>query len=46
MTKDKFGMVGKTLQDFSLPTSRNQIFNTKAYQGKKNLVIVLLRDIN
>lgn len=45
MLKDKFGMVGKPLQHFTLPTSHEELVSTESYVGKKNIVIVLLRDI-
>jgi hypothetical protein len=43
--KDKFNMVGSEIKEFSLQNSLEQNVNIKEFHGKKNLVIILLRDI-
>lgn len=45
-TKDKFQMVGTKIPEFSLPNSRGETVNIKDFEGKKNVVVVLLRGID
>ena len=44
--KDKFNMVGKKIKSFSLPNSLEETTNIDEYAGKKNVVVILLRDIH
>ncbi|MFX1520370.1 MAG: hypothetical protein ACFFCD_10665 [Promethearchaeota archaeon] len=44
--KDKFNMVGKLIEEFSLPNSRDENANIKDFIGKKNVIVALLRGIN
>jgi peroxiredoxin len=44
--KDKFEMVGKKIEAFSLPNSRGENVNITEFVGKKNVIIALLRGIN
>ena len=46
MMKDKFKMVGTELPEFSLPNSRGETVSIKDFEGKKNVVVVLLRGIS
>lgn len=39
-------MVGTKIPEFSLPNSRGENVNIKDFEGKKNVVVVLLRGIN
>ncbi len=43
MMKDKFNMVGKPIEDFDLPGTKNNRQSIASLAGKKNVVIVLLR---
>jgi peroxiredoxin len=43
--KDKFNMVGSEIKEFSLQNSLEQTINVKEYRNKKNVVVILLRDI-
>lgn len=43
---DKFHMVGTKIPEFSLPNSRGETVNIRDFEGKKNVVIILLRGIN
>jgi peroxiredoxin len=45
-TNDKFHTVGTKIPEFSLPNSRGETVNIRDFEGKKNVVIVLLRGIN
>jgi len=45
-TKDKFQMVGTKIPEFSLPNSRGETVNIRDFEGKKNVVVVLLRGIS
>nr|MDO8109034.1 hypothetical protein [Candidatus Sigynarchaeota archaeon] len=44
MMKDKFNMVGKPIGDFELPGTKNSRQSIATLAGKKNVVIILLRD--
>ena len=44
--KDKFQLVGTKIQEFSLPNSRGETVNIRDFEGKKNVVLILFRDIN
>jgi peroxiredoxin len=44
--KDKFGMVGTEVLSFSLPNSRGENVAINAFRNRKNVIIVLLRDIH
>ena len=44
--KDKFEMVGKEIEEFSLPNSREENVNIKDFIEKKNVIVALLRSIN
>jgi peroxiredoxin len=44
--KDKFEMVGKEIEAFSLPNSREKNVNIKDFIGKKNVIVALLRGIS
>jgi peroxiredoxin len=44
--KDKFEMVEKKIEAFSLPNSRRENVNIKEFIGKKNIVVALLRGLN
>ncbi|WXG42959.1 MAG: hypothetical protein WED04_02615 [Promethearchaeati archaeon SRVP18_Atabeyarchaeia-1] len=43
---DKFHMVGTRIPEFSLPNSRGENVNIRDFEGKKNVVIILLRGIS
>jgi len=44
--KDKFELVGKKIPEFELPNSRGDKFNIRDFTNKKNVIIVLFRDIH
>jgi peroxiredoxin len=44
--KDKFQMVGTRIPEFSLPNSRGETTNIRDFEGKKNVVVILLRGIH
>ena len=44
--KDKFQMVGNKIPEFELPNSRGETINIKDFEGKKNVVVILLRSIH
>jgi peroxiredoxin len=44
--KDKFQMVGAKIVEFSLPNSRGETVSIRDFEGKKNVVVVLLRGIH
>jgi peroxiredoxin len=44
-TKDKFKMVGTKIPEFTLPNSREETVNIRDFEGKKNVVVSLLRGI-
>jgi len=44
--KDKFGMVGKRIEPFSLPNSRGETINIEELLGRKNILISLRRGID
>ncbi|MBD3354139.1 MAG: hypothetical protein GF364_21840 [Candidatus Lokiarchaeota archaeon] len=44
--KDKFNMVGTEIQSFSLNNMLGESKNIEEYKGQKNVVLILLRDIN
>ncbi len=44
--KDKFNVVGSKISEFSLPNSRGETINIRDFENKKNVVIILFRDIN
>jgi peroxiredoxin len=44
--KDKFKLVGTKISEFSLPNSRGETINIRSLENKKNVVIILFRDIN
>lgn len=44
--KDKFNMVGKKIESFSLPNSRGETVNTREVLGRKNILISLRRGID
>jgi peroxiredoxin len=44
--KDKFKMVGTRIPEFSLPNSRGETVNIRDFEGKQNVVVVLLRGIH
>ncbi|WP_287587376.1 hypothetical protein [Candidatus Borrarchaeum sp.] len=44
--KDKFEMVGKEIEEFSLPNSREENVNIKDFIEKNNVIVALLRSIN
>ncbi len=44
--KDKFGMVGKKIELFSLPNSRGETINIEEFLGRKNILISLRRGID
>jgi len=44
--KDKFNLVGTKIKEFSLPNSRGETINIRDFENKKNVIIVLFRDIN
>ena len=44
--KDKFNLVGTRINEFSLPNSRGETINIRDFENKKNVIIVLFRDIN
>jgi peroxiredoxin len=44
--KDKFQIVGKKIQEFSLPNSRGETVNIRNFEGKSKVVIILFRNIN
>lgn len=41
--KDKYNITGTKILDFELPNSKNEKVSIAGLQGKKNVVIVLLR---
>lgn len=38
-------MVGTKIPEFSLPNSKGETVNIKDFEGKKNVVVVLLRGL-
>jgi peroxiredoxin len=44
--KDKFELVGMKIPEFELPNSRGDKINIKEFINKKNVIIVLFRDIH
>ena len=45
MIKDKFNQIGKKIPEFSLPNSRGENVSISDLEGKKNVLIVLFRNI-
>jgi peroxiredoxin len=43
--KDKFEMVGKHIEEFSLPNSRGETVNIKEILGRKNIFISLKKGL-
>lgn len=43
--KDKFDTVGEKIPEFELPNSKGETVNIRAFEGKKNVVVILLRGI-
>ena len=44
--KDKFNLVGTKIEQFSLPNSRGETVNIRDLENKKNVILILLRNIN
>ena len=44
--KDKFEIVGTRISEFSLSNSRGETVNIRDFEGKQNVVVVLLRGIH
>ncbi|MFX0037104.1 MAG: hypothetical protein ACFE9I_15850 [Candidatus Hermodarchaeota archaeon] len=44
--KDKFNLVGTKVKEFSLPNSRGETINIRDFESKRNVVLVLFRNIN
>lgn len=44
--KDKFNLVGTKIEEFELPNSRGETINIRNLENKKNVILVLFRDIN
>jgi len=44
--KDKFNLVGTKIEEFELPNSRGETINIRDLETKKNVILVLFRDIN
>jgi peroxiredoxin len=44
--KDKFNLVGTKVEEFELPNSRGETMNIRDLENKKNVILVLFRDIN
>lgn len=44
--KDKFNLVGKTIEEFSLPNSRGKRVNIREVLGRKNILISLKKGLN
>ncbi|MFW9829983.1 MAG: hypothetical protein ACFFEY_20615 [Candidatus Thorarchaeota archaeon] len=44
--KDKFNLVGTKIKEFSLPNSRGETVNIRDFENKKNVVVILFRNIN
>ena len=44
--KDKFNLVSTKIAEFTLPNSRGETINIRDFEGKKNVIIILFRDIN
>jgi hypothetical protein len=44
--KDKFNMLGKTIETFSLPNSRGETVNIKKFLGRQNILISLKKGLN
>jgi len=44
--KDKFNLVGTKVKEFSLPNSRGETINIRDLENKKNVILILFRDIN
>ncbi len=44
--KDKFNLVGTKIEEFELPNSRGETINIRDLENKKNVILVLFRDIN
>jgi peroxiredoxin len=44
--KDKFKLVGSKIKEFELPNSRGEKINIKDLENRKNVILVLFRDIN
>jgi peroxiredoxin len=44
--KDKFNLVGTKIEKFELPNSRGETINIRDLENKKNVILVLFRDIN
>jgi len=44
--KDKFDMVGKRIEEFSLPNSRGDTVNIREFLGRKNILISLKKGLN
>ncbi|MFX0021161.1 MAG: hypothetical protein ACFE9S_02475 [Candidatus Hermodarchaeota archaeon] len=44
--KDKFNLVGTKIVEFELPNSRGETINIRDLENKKNVILVLFRDIN
>lgn len=43
--KDKFNMLGKAIEEFSLPNSRGETLNIKEVLGRKNILISLKKGL-
>lgn len=44
--KDKFNLVGTKIEQFSLPNSRGETINIRDLENKKNVILILFRNIN
>lgn len=44
--KDKFQLVGTKIAEFELPNSRGETINIREFENKKNVIIILFRDIH
>lgn len=44
--KDKFNLVGTKIEEFELPNSRGETIKIRDLENKKNVILVLFRDIN
>ena len=44
--KDKFDLVGTKIKEFELPNSKGETVNIRDLQGKKNVILILFRNIH
>jgi len=44
--KDKFQLVGTKIPEYKLPNSRGETVNIRDLENKKNVIIVLFRNIH